>query len=451
MKKDKILSLLIMFGFLLLGGVSTVKTQKLSNKTFKTWKISAGESGGMPGMIESYSLDSDGNFIEVKNSKTTTKKIDETDLQEFVELLKELKLPASKTKLVKGSRIYDGVYGGFTITLDGKTYKIYGDSFNDQKQVVLTATQKKTFDKLQEKFGQIKTKLSKISNELPNQANPLANTSWVIESYGARNNPQLIIANTGKSDPATGFRALVEFSDSKFSGRIAGCNIISYGFTVNNSMIKFQNLTTTVMECSDEIMKQEKELKAALSTGGSFRLDGEQLEFSYDTDKIVLLRQAKTTAPLDPAKQKMIFRYEYRNYARRFQQEGWYIDEQGRVYKYSYERIPDPQSANRFKLVFKVAPTLIAQIKPEILAEKRKLLKAVEKGKYTERQAANDAGTGTVSAFFADAQTGEYREVKLLTRGDYEGSNNAPEAEALVKWLIAVVPEFRLLNKVDKL
>ena len=70
---------------------------------------------------------------------------------------------------------------------------------------------------------------TKVSNKLPIEAVPSANTSWLVESYGARDNPQLIIANTGKSDPATGFQALVEFSDSKFAGRIAGCNIISYG------------------------------------------------------------------------------------------------------------------------------------------------------------------------------------------------------------------------------
>ncbi len=344
MKRTKLLSLLVILGFFVVGAAFTVKAQKLSNK-FKTWEISEGQSGGIAGMIKSYSLDSKGNLIERDGSIETTKKIDETSLQEIVKLLEELKLPRTRTRIVKGDRIYDGVYGDFTIRLDGKVYKVEGNSFYKEKQVVLSASQKKTLDKLKSKLAEI--------------------------------------------------------------------------------------IRTATIETE---------------TDPSSKVDNAKTE---QTESSIVIRDS--TAPLDPAKQKMVFRYEYRNNARRFQDEGWYMDEQGRVYKFSYDRVPDSQNKNKFKLIFKVAPTLIAQISPEILTEKRKLLKAVEKGKYTERQAANDAGTGTVSAFFPNARTGEYREVKLTTRGDYEGNNSAAEADVLLKWFLAVVPDFRIMSKVGEL
>ena len=297
MKRTKILSLLLMLGFLAVGGTFTVKAQKLSNK-FKVWEISEGRSGGRTGRIESSSIGSDGNLIKREGSLKTTKKIDEPDLREIVKLLTELKLPGTKTRIVKGKRIYDGVYGWFTITLDGKDYKLEGSSFYDEKQVALTAAQKKTLDKLKSKLAEIRRIVS--STEI----NPLANTNWLVESYGTRDNRQQIVANmkTNEGDPATGFEALIEFSDSKFGGRIAGCNILGYDYTVKDSTIKTKSVSTTVMACSDKIMKQESEIHKALETVHSFRLDGEQLEIFYDTDKVILLRQFKPTAPLKPTK-----------------------------------------------------------------------------------------------------------------------------------------------------
>ncbi len=277
------------------------------------------------------------------------------------------------------------------------------------------------------------------------EVNPLANTNWLVESYGTRDSRQQIVSKgkTNQGDPATGFETLIEFSESKFGGRIAGCNIFGYDYTVKkDSTIKTKSVSTTVMACSDKIMKQEGEIHTALETAHSFRLDGEQLEIFYDTDKVIFLRQVKPAAPLDPAQQKMVFRYEYWNYARGFQHKGWYMDEQGGVYKYSYERVLDPQKPSEIKFKFKVSPTLIAQITPEVLAEKRELLKKVEKGKYRDLQGANDAGTRTISAFIADTKTGKFREIILVEKGDFEGINTAPETGELIEWLFGAVPKF---------
>ncbi len=135
-----------------------------------------------------------------------------------------------------------------------------------------------------------------------NDDNPLAKTSWVVESYGAANERKTIIANTGKGDPATGFRASVEFSDSKFEGRLAGCNIFRNSYAVKKSLIEIRRLSSTAMACSAEIMQQERELQIALETADSFRLDGDRLELSYDTDKIILLRSVEPTPTRDDYK-----------------------------------------------------------------------------------------------------------------------------------------------------
>lgn len=132
-----------MLGFFAVGGAFTCQAQELSTKQIKTWTIYEGKGGGRTGKIDSYSIDSDGAFVETKGSKTTTSKIATANLQELAKLLEGLKLPGTKTKLVKGDGIYDGVYGGLTITLGTKKYKIEGNSFYDEKQLVLLEAEKK--------------------------------------------------------------------------------------------------------------------------------------------------------------------------------------------------------------------------------------------------------------------------------------------------------------------
>jgi hypothetical protein len=120
------------------------------NKTseFKAWKITSGRSGGLAGMSQGYSLDSDGNLNQWFGAKKTTRKIEPEMLEKIRQLIQELDLPEAKTEIVKGTREYDGFYSGFTITLDDKNYKLAGRSFDDAEYIKLTATQQETFKKL---------------------------------------------------------------------------------------------------------------------------------------------------------------------------------------------------------------------------------------------------------------------------------------------------------------
>ncbi|MEP6704509.1 MAG: hypothetical protein ABJB34_06870 [Acidobacteriota bacterium] len=171
MARKRILSLLVMLGFFVVGATFSGQAQNLSNKQIKTWTIYEGKGGGRAGKIDSYSIDSDGAFVDTKDSKETTKKIAASDLQELVKLLEGLKLRGTKMKIVKGDGIYDGVYGGLTITLDGKKYKIEGNSFYDEKQLVLMERQKQTLDRLNRKLAEIRTAhltgKSSFRNEIP--------------------------------------------------------------------------------------------------------------------------------------------------------------------------------------------------------------------------------------------------------------------------------------------
>ena len=161
-------------------------------------------------------------------------------------------------------------------------------------------------------------------------------------------------------------------------------------------------------------------------------------------DQVKSSKAVNTDAPLIPAEQEMIFRYEYQNNARIFQQQGWYMDKQGGVYKYSYERIFDSHKLSEYKfhLKFKVRPTLIAQIPVDVLKRKLQLVERLKNGEYEEKSVANDAGTGKVSAFLENAKTGEYQQINLMTHGDYEGKNASIEAVELLEWLFVVVPEY---------
>jgi len=144
--------------------------------------------------------------------------------------------------------------------------------------------------------------------------------------------------------------------------------------------------------------------------------------------------------PLIPAEQKMLFRFEYWKSNGGFQHKGWYMDESGKVYKYSYDMTKNLQNPNSYDLKFKLFPMLFAQAKPEELVKLRELLAKIERGKYTEKEVASDKGTAAINAFIPDSATGKYRLVQLASIGDVEGINDATETEELIVLLKSLVP-----------
>jgi hypothetical protein len=151
MKRTKILGFIFIITFLTLS-FSAVAGQTAK---FKTWKITSSKSGGFAGISLSSTLDSEGNLSRVNKSREAVEKIEESKIKEIEKLVKELDLPRAKLKTVKGKRIYDGIYTGFVITLNGKDYKIEGTNFDDAKYLALTKKQTATLEKLKAKFREI--------------------------------------------------------------------------------------------------------------------------------------------------------------------------------------------------------------------------------------------------------------------------------------------------------
>jgi hypothetical protein len=133
---------------------------------FKTWKISVSESGGYAGLKKNYTLDNDGNLNRAFKDERNFEKVDDAKIAEIGRLVKELKLPGTKLKTVKGLRIYDGIYRGLVITLDGKDYNVEGTSFDDAKYLALSKNQQATLEKLKEKLLELNSYPDSMNNKM---------------------------------------------------------------------------------------------------------------------------------------------------------------------------------------------------------------------------------------------------------------------------------------------
>jgi hypothetical protein len=151
MKRTKISGFLLILTIMAIGLLS-VEAQTSQKKT---WKITVSQSGGYAGIMKSYTFDNDGNLNRTNKDQRNFEKIDEAKTNEIGKLVKELGLPLTKLKIFKGKRIYDGIYSGIVINLDGKDYAVEGTSFDDAKYLALSKKQKTTLEKLKLKLNEI--------------------------------------------------------------------------------------------------------------------------------------------------------------------------------------------------------------------------------------------------------------------------------------------------------
>lgn len=102
------------------------------------------------------------------------------------------------------------------------------------------------------------------------QSADLAGTQWIVSGY-----------NNGKGgvvSPVTGTELKAVFgADGKLSGS-AGCNTYTASYQVNGSNITIGPAATTRKNCADNIMQQEQQYLAALSSAALYRLAGNKLE-----------------------------------------------------------------------------------------------------------------------------------------------------------------------------
>ena len=158
MKRLKITGLIII---LTIFGMTAASAQSVK---FKTWKITVSQSGGFAGINKSYTLDHEGNLNRVSKATSNFQKIDAAQVAEIGRLIRELKLPGTKLKTFKGKRIYDGIYTGLVIALDGREFKVEGTSFDDAQYLALSNRQKAVLEKL-------KAKLDALPGFLPESMN----------------------------------------------------------------------------------------------------------------------------------------------------------------------------------------------------------------------------------------------------------------------------------------
>jgi hypothetical protein len=151
MKRTKILGFIFILTIMAIS-FSTVEAQTTK---FKTWKITVSQSGGYTGIMKSYALDNEGKLVRINKNQQIIEIIDPAKTEEIGKLIKELSLPRTKSKTVKGQRIYDGIYSSLVINLEGKDYKVEGNSFDDAKFLALTKKQKGKLEELKAKFNEI--------------------------------------------------------------------------------------------------------------------------------------------------------------------------------------------------------------------------------------------------------------------------------------------------------
>ena len=113
-------------------------------------------------------------------------------------------------------------------------------------------------------------------------ANPLADTTWELVSYGSIDSPT----------PALPARISFD-AEERVSGSL-GCNSFSGSYRVSGDKLEFDSLMTTLMGCEAQRMNQETAVMMLLSGTLSFEIDSDTLTiFSEDGNSALHLIRAE--------------------------------------------------------------------------------------------------------------------------------------------------------------
>jgi hypothetical protein len=132
-------------------------------------------------------------------------------------------------------------------------------------------------------------------------------------------------------------------------------------------------------------------------------------------------------APKPQPEPQKLFQSEFTNAAWGYQHEGWYINDDGKVYSFK-NKGNSPEDGDEIEFVHTIDPI--------ILEEKRSLIAAASQGPYSERiNTAFDAGSLVYSAFLGN------NEILLRETGDYTQENQSSSAIAILAWLLEIEAE----------
>ena len=129
---------------------------------------------------------------------------------------------------------------------------------------------------------------------------------------------------------------------------------------------------------------------------------------------------------------------------------GLYVDREGNVYSYAYQRRDQPwrsgkdgtYTAEELLEKYNHNKKLIAKVNLKEIAAKRELILKASTGAYSERiRRGADQGTYASTCYLYDAATGKHKGITLKKSGDENYENLSEEAKTLSAWLDSLAPE----------
>jgi hypothetical protein len=148
--------------------------------------------------------------------------------------------------------------------------------------------------------------------------------------------------------------------------------------------------------------------------------------------------------------QQIICERTYINFAFGRVHRGIYVDREGNVYSYAYQRRDQPWRSGKDgtyteeELLEKYDhdKKLIANVNLKEVAAKRELTLKASTGAYSKRiRRGADQGTYTSTCYLHDAATAKYRGITLKKSGDENYENLSEEAKTLSAWLDSLAPK----------
>ncbi len=120
---------------------------------------------------------------------------------------------------------------------------------------------------------------------------PLAGTEWTLVSLGA----------PGAETPVVlGSEVTLQFDAQGHAGGSAGCNSYGGSYQVQDGMLSFGEVVSTMMACAEEgIMQQEQQYLSALGTTGEYEIVADQLVISYNDGQEALTFTMGLPAPTE--------------------------------------------------------------------------------------------------------------------------------------------------------
>jgi hypothetical protein len=147
-----------------------------------------------------------------------------------------------------------------------------------------------------------------------------------------------------------------------------------------------------------------------------------------------------------PEEQPVYFEYHFINHAWGYQDFGWLVAGNGKIWSFEY---PDSYqmavhgdflSLEQLQHNVEQADSIIGEVSQAVLERKKDLIPVAAEGeiKDFQRQGA-DMGVGLFACYKYDPTEDAYQYILLSMTGDHQRYNSSKEADKLVEWLKEVV------------